>query len=73
MYAIEKDIPLPQRSSGKESKFPFADMQPGDSIVIPLGTSKAYLEGRFPGTEWVCSQKQKLNLPPRMQRVWRVK
>ena len=35
-YDIQKDIPMPgRRSGGKASKYPFADMEEGDSFVIP--------------------------------------
>lgn len=34
---IETNIPLPQRVGGrlKGSKYPFAQMQPGDSFLVP--------------------------------------
>jgi hypothetical protein len=40
-YQIEKGVPLPRKASGrvKESKYPFQDMQPGDSFFVPGGTA----------------------------------
>lgn len=37
-YEILKDIPMPGRRSvgGRESKYPFADMEVGDSFIVPV-------------------------------------
>ena len=35
MLKIDKGVPLPNRL---KSKFPFAEMNPGDSVFIPAGT-----------------------------------
>jgi len=31
---IEKNIPIPGPARGKRTKYPFADMEPGDSVLI---------------------------------------
>lgn len=39
MFEIEKGIPLsPIVRRGRPRIYPFGDMQPGDSLFIPLGT-----------------------------------
>lgn len=37
---IEKDIPLPPVRRKRESKYPFAVMEVGDSIFVPLETAQ---------------------------------
>lgn len=37
MYRIESNIPLPVRKRGRASKYPFADMKPGDSFTVDVG------------------------------------
>jgi hypothetical protein len=38
MYAIDFDVPLPERRSGRPSYvYPLADMQVGDSFFVPRG------------------------------------
>lgn len=32
MYKIEKDVPLPKKGSGRPRKYPFKDMEVGDSF-----------------------------------------
>lgn len=41
MYEIEKGIPVAGRRSngGAGQKYPFVDMQPGDSVFIPEASS----------------------------------
>lgn len=40
MIAIDKDIPLPQARS-RNAKYPLANMQVGDSFLLPEGKSNA--------------------------------
>jgi hypothetical protein len=39
MLKIEKDVPLPERTYGTASEYPFAEMDIGDSFFVPYGTS----------------------------------
>jgi hypothetical protein len=43
MYVIRKDVPLPQRRSGRksmiETKYPFGKMEVGDSFVVKVPAS----------------------------------
>ena len=42
MYQIEKDVPIPERHTGRGNRqFPFPEMQVGDSFFVPL-------DGRIP-------------------------
>jgi hypothetical protein len=40
MITIEKNIPIPAITRKATSKYPFADMETGDSFFTPHGTSK---------------------------------
>lgn len=35
MYRIEKGVPMGARKFAREKKYPFKDMSPGDSFLIP--------------------------------------
>ena len=37
MYRIESNIPPPVRKKGRDPKYPFADMKPGDSFAVDVG------------------------------------
>jgi len=38
MFTIDKGIPMPRRGCGeRERKYPFLEMEPGDSFLIPDG------------------------------------
>lgn len=37
MYHIESNIPLPVRKKGRDPKYPFANMKPGDSFAVDVG------------------------------------
>jgi hypothetical protein len=34
-YAIEKSIPIPDRTAQEPGRYPFAQMEVGDSFVVP--------------------------------------
>jgi hypothetical protein len=38
MYQIEKGIPVP--NLGRKRKYPFAEMEIGDSFLVPMGDGK---------------------------------
>ena len=40
MISIEKNVPMPQNGAGRAGKYPFADMDVGDSFALPK-TDKA--------------------------------
>ena len=74
MYKIDKDIPIP---SGY-IKFPFGEMEVGDSFFVPLGNREvssiqasvmASAAGRFPERKFLTrSLKDEKGV-----RVWRIK
>ncbi len=40
---IEKNVPLPGSGAGRPSKYPFADMEVGDSFLVAEGPSSGHL------------------------------
>jgi hypothetical protein len=36
MFEVEKNVPMPPVYAGRNAKYPFADMEVGDSFAIPL-------------------------------------
>ena len=37
-YKIESDVPVPENTSGRSSKYPWADMKIGDSFAFDKGS-----------------------------------
>ena len=35
MFEIEKNVAMPRNRCGRPEKYPFSDMEPGDSFFIP--------------------------------------
>ena len=35
-FKIEKDVPIPGKSVGRRCKYPFKDMEVGDSVLLPM-------------------------------------
>lgn len=35
-YEIEKDIPIPPKMRGQNAKYPFNEMEIGDSVFVPV-------------------------------------
>lgn len=72
MFEIEKDVPAPVRErAGRPTKYPFAQMQPGDSIFMP-GAKTAPMsviakhKAQNPGQKF-ATQKEEGGM-----RVWRI-
>lgn len=62
MYQIEKGIPLPPRSrSSGYSKYPFADMQLGDSFVISLNPGESIDQLRFRANSALAKARKTTN------------
>lgn len=72
---IEKDIPLPEVRRGFLSKWPAADLEVGESFLIPADAMKPTIRQQFAAS---CTQKLK---PKKFAgrtvdggtRIWRVK
>ena len=72
MFEIEKDVPAPVRErAGRPKKYPFDQMQPGDSIFMPgakiapmgtIGKQKA----QNPGQKFATRQEEG------GMRIWRI-
>lgn len=39
-FKIEKDVPVALSVMGRPSRYPFTDMEPGDSILVPAEHEK---------------------------------
>lgn len=42
MIVVEKNIPMPPQGSGRPTKYPWRDMQPGDSFFVPGETVQSF-------------------------------
>ncbi len=42
MYKIEKDIPTPEKSDGQYAKYPFGQMEIGDSFFIDINEYRRF-------------------------------
>ena len=73
MYTIEKNIPLPERKS-REIKYPFADMQVGDSFYAEKGWQTVYNASTyFRKTRKLLNWKFRCAPEGDGCRIWRVK
>ncbi|TFH41405.1 MAG: hypothetical protein E4H01_15040 [Lysobacterales bacterium] len=69
MIKIDKNIPMPPKErTGRPSKFPFPDLELGDSFLLEFRerTLKYYWERKL-------ARKFELRKTPEGLRVWRVK
>lgn len=67
MQPVEKGIPLPKdRRGGSNRKYPFSQMQLGDSILIASRASAYYYQVRNPNFHFVARREGKC------YRIWRV-
>lgn len=71
-FKIEKSVPIPPRS--RASKYPFEQMEKGDSFVIPAADNKSLTSAR--SSVYAAATKQKVKVATRVDdkglRVWRV-
>ena len=71
MIKIEKDVPIPLRPRGKPSKYPWADMEPGDSFFVP-----GVLPAKISGSVGAARNRHGFRLTMRAEnggtRVWRL-
>jgi hypothetical protein len=69
-YKIEKGIPIPPRRCGRKPRYPFGQMEIGDSVIVEIisGARAATTYGRRHGKKFQ-SEKQ----ADGKYRVWRVK
>ena len=77
-YEIEKNIPIPapaQNRKGAKSKYPWKEMEIGDSFFIP-NPPKATKNGYFTNVAGVASRRLKMKFVQRAEgsglRIWRV-
>lgn len=72
MYPIEKNVPIPQKNRhGRPSKYPWRDMEVGDSFVMQLKVNSAVNMCRHArattGYKFSCRTQ-----PDGTVRVWRI-
>jgi hypothetical protein len=75
MIKVDKGIPLPQqKGSGRRPKYPWLDMEIGDSFTVPPGTRKSLAgsgnrQARLAGLPHRFTQR----IDNGEMRVWRIK
>lgn len=74
MYKIDKNVPLPKSKSGPERKYPFAEMEIGDSFLVEaknrhLAQRSSYMYNKNHQPKRIMCRTQ----PDGSLRVWRVK
>lgn len=69
MYKVDKDLEMPEiRGRGREAKYPFAQMEPGDSFMAPkTARAAAYMYGKRTGTLFTSRVINERNV-----RIWRI-
>lgn len=73
MYTIEKNVPAPKRKT-RTIKYPFADMQVGDSFCAPVSWQALYNTSRyFLKTRKLEGWKFRAAEEEGGARIWRVK
>ena len=77
MYAIEKDVPMPERFQHKP-KYPFAAMKVGDSFLVPgFNGARAKIASRLSASVYTQQKTDTARFTvssvQRGVRVWRVK
>ena len=67
---IDKDVPIPEKKS-KPRKYPWADMEVGDSFEMPLSTKTASAQASYAGVRYgmkfTCRKTG-----PNTTRIWRI-
>ena len=77
-FKIEKNVPAPKGHKGRDTKYPWADMQVGDSILIPkksrssAGSSSDYYSRTKENNEVKFTSRIEEEQPD-MVRFWRIK
>jgi hypothetical protein len=74
MYTIDKGVELPTLVPGKSSKYPFKDMEIGDSFLVPHGgddTAKHKIYSSASNTGRRMQRKFTIRRLPEGFRVWR--
>ncbi len=71
-FEIEKDVPLPTNSY-RILNWPFADMKPGDSVVIPASLAKKGKAAAWQRQSRYDESFVTRALPNGDVRIWRIK
>ena len=75
MHTIEKNIPITASNNGRSNKYPFHDMEVGDSFFTTLGhkaRAGAYQYGKIHSMKFVSRQETSKEGEVGV-RIWRVK
>lgn len=77
MYEIEKGVPIPDDPRGRRGKYPFKDMEVGDSFFVSCDDEKRKktVRNSIYASRWRREKgyKFKCSLEKEGIRVWRVK
>lgn len=73
-YTIEKGVPLPSGRRERRDKYPYADMEVGDSFLIPLAKDRS-TSGIYASVS-VAKRRHNINLATARVdggvRIWRI-
>lgn len=74
MIKIQKNIPIPNTTAGRPSKYPFADMEIGDSFELRDVPKNTVLNA---ASSWAKRNKNKrkfcIRYENKVTRIWRIK
>lgn len=70
-FKIEKGVPLPAKPGGAASKYPFGEMEPGDSVLIPV-ESRVKISSALTYRQTRYNEKFATRVVDGGIRVWRV-
>lgn len=81
MYKLEKNVPIPPKASSRQGKYPFEQMEPGDSFFTPskspvdtqrllAGLGNYWAKRRGAETQFITRRREEGGVPG--VRVWRV-
>lgn len=71
MFAIEKNIPVPTTGKGRPDKYPWKNMEVGDSFLVPDSTSAMFV-GRKQYAQRAHNARYVTRREADGLRVWRV-
>lgn len=72
MIEIEKGIPMPDRRSGASAKYPWANMEVGDSFVMETGASSVGAYTSYANKAYSPKRFSSRKIGPSQARIWRI-
>jgi hypothetical protein len=72
LYEVEKDIDIPPEYPGRRTKYPWTEMDIGDSFLVPDGTRKKLNTAVYAASRALKWKFVSRDVPGGV-RIWRVK